>query len=66
MTAQIHKLPGAALTEDELLDQILAEVPAPMPGLIATREQRRERYARLARDCEARRARAGFRVIAHD
>ncbi|QGH74989.1 hypothetical protein MAL1_00243 [Bacteriophage DSS3_MAL1] len=60
---QILKLPNAALDESELLAQILDEVPAPPAGLIATKEERRARYARLARDCEARRARAGFKVV---
>ena len=67
MTAQIFKLP-AAMTDSELLAALGeindAAATPPESGLYATREQRLERYARLARECDARRARQAFRVVA--
>lgn len=59
----IVRLPNAALTDDELLENLLAEIPAPPPGFYVTREQRRARYERLAREGKARAARDAFRVV---
>ena len=66
MTATIHKLPGA-LSDSELLAK-LGEITdtalaPPDSGIYATREQRLERYARLVRECDARRIRDSFRVV---
>lgn len=61
--SNLIRLKNAALSDSELLDQILAELPAPPDGLHATRAERAERYARLARDCDARRARLAFKVV---
>jgi len=57
----IIKLRGRETDESELLAMILEESGA--CEIEATRSQRLERYKRLAADCEARRARAGFRVV---
>lgn len=45
------------------IDEILAELPEPEPGLIATREEREARFKALIRDCDARRARSKFSVV---
>lgn len=67
MPATIHKLP-AAMTDSELLaalgDINDAALDPPESGIYATREQRLARYRRLARECDARRARQAFRVVA--
>lgn len=62
--ATIFDFPDLAQTLEDEIDRILDEVPAPPPGLVATRDQRRARYARLAREGKARHARETFRVIA--
>ena len=61
----ILRLPNAALDESELMAQILEDVPDLPAGLIATKEERRARYAALCRDAKARRARAGFKVVSN-
>lgn len=59
MSATIHRLTPDPMTESELLELLAPE----RLSIEATRPERDARYARLARDCEARRARSGFHVV---
>jgi hypothetical protein len=47
------------MTDSELLELLAPE----RLSIEATQPERAERYARLARDCEARRARDAFHVV---
>lgn len=56
--SNIEKHP-AAMTDEELLEMILDDIP----NRQSLPRQNPERWARLWRDCEARRARQGFKVV---
>lgn len=59
MSATIHRLMPDPMTDSELLELLAPE----RLSIEATQPERAERYARLARDCEARRARDAFHVV---